>query len=252
MDCHTVWDRRSIQNITWYCPLPSEIQAKGWQKVTYKKNEQEGIEFVSNFGTTLNYIASSIPFDGNIKVFSQDESRIGLLPIQRRIQRRRITLRVIKPISHVQQEFKSYYLYGSVEPLTGENFFLELPALDTACFQVYIDELSKAYKDSFNILILDRGSFHKSNSLRLPSNVAFILLPPYSPELNPIERVLFFRWSAERQWESVKDEIANEIYPDIDSLKNRVASVLSDYADSTFSSLTSYPYLINAVNDVFQ
>ena len=196
------------------------------------------MEFVSNFSQTLNHIASSFPIERNIKFFTQDESRFGLLSIQRR----RITLKGIKPISHFQHEFKSYYLYGAVEPLTGEHFFLELPALDTACFQVYLDEFSKTYQDSFNIILLDRGSFHKSKSLKLPHNVATILLPPYSPELSPIERV----------WESLKGDIANELYADIDSLKDRVASVICSYSDSTFSSLTSYPYFINAVNDVFQ
>ena len=193
---------------------------------------------MSNLKATISFISSSLPFDGNIKVFSQDESRFGLLPVQRRI----ITLRGTKPILHVQHEFENYYLYGAVEPLTGEHFFLELPILDTECFQIFIDEFSRAYEDSFNILILDRGSFHKAKSLKFPSNVAFILLPPYSPELSPIERI----------WESIKDEIANELYPDIDSLKDRVASIICDYSDSKFSSLTSYSYFINAVNDVFQ
>ena len=110
---------------------------------------------MSNLHNTINYIASSIPFVGDIKVFSQDESRFGLLPIQRRV----ITLRGVKPISHTQHVFESYYLYGAVEPLTGEHFFIELPTLDTVCFQIYLDELSKAYRDSFNILLLDRGVF---------------------------------------------------------------------------------------------
>jgi len=170
------------------------------------------------------------------------------LPVQRRV----ITLKGTKPIFHFQHEFENYYLYGAVEPLTGDHFFLELPVLDTACFQIFIDEFSQAYNDSFNILILDRGSFHKSKGFKLPSNIAFILLPPYSPELSPIERVLFFRWSAERQWESFKDGIGNELYADIDSLKDRVASIICDYPDSKFSSLTSYSYFINAINDVFQ
>jgi transposase len=113
--------------------------------------------------------------------------------------------------------------------------------LDTVCFQVFLDEFSKAYENSFNILLLDRGRFHTSKGLRIPCNVAFILLPPYSPELSPIERV----------WESIKDEIANELYTDIDSLKDRVASIICDCPDSKFSSLTSYSFFINAVNDVF-
>jgi hypothetical protein len=193
---------------------------------------------VSNFSQTLNYIASSFSLGRNTKVFTYDESRFGLLLIQRR----KITLKGIKPISHFQHEFENYYLYGAVEPITGEHFFLELPSLDTACFQAYLDEFSKAYEDSFNIILLDRGSFHRAKSLRLPHNIAFILLPPYSPELSPIERV----------WESFKEDIANEVHKHIDSLKDRVASIVCGYSDSTFSSLTSYSYFINAVNDVFQ
>lgn len=113
MDRRTVWYRYSIQDITWYNPLPSESQNQGWQKVTYKKNEQEGIEFLSNLRTILSFIASSLPFDGNIRVFSQDESRFGLLPVQRQI----ITLKGTKPIFHVRHEFETYYLYGAVEPI---------------------------------------------------------------------------------------------------------------------------------------
>jgi len=192
---------------------------------------------VSNFSQTLKHIVSSFSLGQNTRYFTHDESRFGLLPVQRR----KITFKGVKPISHYQHEFKSYYLYGAVEPLTGEHFFLEFPSLDTACFQAYLDEFSKAYKDSFNIILLDRGSFHKSKSLKIPHNIAFILLPPYSPELNPIERV----------WESVKGDISNELYPDINSLKDRVASVIFSYSDSKFSSLTSYSYFINAINDVF-
>ncbi len=192
---------------------------------------------MSNLSQTLNYI-SLFSFERNIKVFTHDESRFGLLSNQRR----RITFKGVKPISHFQHEYKSYYLYGSVEPKTGEHFFLEFPSLDTGCFQSYLDEFSMTYQDSFNIILLDRGAFHRSKSLRIPHNIAIILLPPYSPELSPIERV----------WESVKGDIANEFYSDIDSLKDRVASVVYGYSDSKFSSLTSYSYFISAVNDVFQ
>jgi len=179
-----------------------------------------------------------IPYQKDIRLFSQDESRFGLLPVQRKM----ITLKGVKPISHVQYEFKSSYIYGAVEPKTGEHFFLELPYLDTTCFQIYIDEFSRAYPDSFNIMLLDRGRFHRSKSLRLPSNIAFIFLPAYSPELNPIERV----------WEAIKAEIANELYLTMENLMERIASILCSYSTANIQPLTSYPYFINAVNDVLQ
>jgi hypothetical protein len=54
-----------------------------------------------------------------VRVFSQDESRCGLL-----------TARSIQPVGPVQHLFKWFYVYGAVAPTTGERFFLELPYLD--------------------------------------------------------------------------------------------------------------------------
>jgi len=196
---------------------------------------------VSNFGQTLKDIllsSPSEPSNQDIRLFSQDESRVGTLPIQRR----RITLKGIKPIAHVAHELKNYYLYGAVEPKSGESFFMEFPYLNSGCFQIYLDELSTAYPDSFNILLLDRGSFHKAKSLKIPSNIVLLFLPAYSPELNPIERI----------WEAIKSEIANEVHTTLDSLIDRVASVICSLTQTMIQSLTSYSYFINAVNEVFQ
>ena len=55
----------------------------------------------------------------SVSYWYQDESRLGL----KTINRRRITVRGIKPIGQVQWSFKADYLYGMVEPLTGGKFF---------------------------------------------------------------------------------------------------------------------------------
>ena len=89
-------------------------------------------------------------------------------------------------------------------------------------------------------MLLDRGRFHQAKSLKIPHNVALVFLPPYSPELNPIERL----------WEAIKAEMANELYPTIQALVERVASILNSYTKETIQSLTSYPYLIEAVNGI--
>jgi transposase len=131
-----------------------KAKLKVGRKSHVKKNEKESIAFKENIPAILSCLKPLYGQD-NMRLFSQDESRFGLLPIQRR----RITLPGIKPISPVQFEFESYYLYGAVEPKTGESFFLELPNLNALCFQIYLDELSRAYADSFNVMLLDRGKF---------------------------------------------------------------------------------------------
>ena len=98
----------------------------------------------------------------------------------------------------IQWQFEAFYLYGAVEPLTGESFFLEFSYLDTVCFQTFLKEFSKTYSSSLNILQVDNASFHLTKKLMIPDNVILLLQPAYSPDVNPIERV----------WQSVKDKLA--------------------------------------------
>ena len=173
-------------------------------------------------------------YKDNMRLFSQDESRFGLLPIPRR----RITLPGVKPISPVQFQFESYYLYGAAEPRTGESFFLELPNLNAQCFQIYLDEFSEAYADSFNVMLLDRGKFHQAKRLKIPHNVALVFLPPYSPEQNPIERL----------WQHIKSKIHFALIKSLEALKQEVAHILKEECtDSVVASITGYSYIVDAV-----
>ena len=41
-------------------------------------------------------------------------------------------------------------------------------------------------------MILDQAGWHGSNALAAPANITLVPLPPYSPELNPVERVWLY------------------------------------------------------------
>jgi len=84
--------------------------------------------------------------------------------------------------------FEWFYVYGVVAPTSGEHFFLELPALNAENFQIFVDTFAKSYADSLNILLVDKSGAHTAKKLRIPENVRLVFLPPYCPELNPIER----------------------------------------------------------------
>ena len=112
--------------------------------------------------------------EGPVRIFCEDEIRFGLLPIQRR----RITGSGVKPMGPVQYQFENFYVYGTVEPTTGESFFLELPYLNTANFQIFLHEFADHYRDTLNIVLMDNGSCHKAKSLMIPSHVVCLFLPP--------------------------------------------------------------------------
>jgi hypothetical protein len=116
-----------------------------------------------------------------VRVFSQDESRFGLLTIRRR----RLTARGVQPVGPVQHVFEWCYVYGAVEPTTGERFFLELPYLKADMFQRFVDAFAHAFPHSLNILLLDNSGAHTAAQLTLPQNVRLLFFTPLWPGVEP-------------------------------------------------------------------
>jgi transposase len=169
-----------------------------------------------------------------VRVFSQDESRFGLLTVRRR----RLTACGVQPVGAVQHVFECFYVYGAVAPTTGERFFLELPYLNADTFQLFLESFAQAFPDSLNILLLDNSGAHTAQRLRWPENVCSVSLPPYCPELNPIERV----------WRDLKDELAWQQFSDLTAQLDYVGALLQAYDAPTLQSLTGYPYLVEAIH----
>jgi putative transposase len=173
-----------------------------------------------------------------VKVFAQDESRVGLLPIVRR----RITACGVQPLTTVAHTFDYFYLYGAVEPTTGDSFFLELPSLNTEIFQLWLDHFAAAFPQTYNILVLDNGAFHTTKAVRWPANVAPVFLPPYSPELNPIERL----------WRDLKDKLADHASTSLDELSEAVGRLIQNYSQAALKSLTGFTYFVQAVTSALK
>jgi transposase len=168
-----------------------------------------------------------------VRVFSQDESRFGLLTVRRR----RLTARGVQPIGSVQHVFEWFYVYGAVEPTTGDRFFLELPYLNAEMFQLFVDAFAQAFPDSLNLLLLDNSGAHTAHKLTIPENVRLVYLPPYCPELNPIERL----------WRDLKDALAWLQFPTLDGQQDYLATLLRAYEAATLQALTGYTYLVEAI-----
>jgi hypothetical protein len=95
----------------------------------------------------------------------------------------------VKPVQVVEPLYAYYWLYAAVEPTTGEAFWWELPRLDAACFTVFLRQFSQQYAESLNVVLLDQAPAHVAQRVLIPENVVLVLLPAYSPELNPVERL---------------------------------------------------------------
>ena len=137
----------------------------------------------------------------------------------------------------IQWQFEAFYLYGAVEPLTGESFFLEFSYLNSVCFQAFLNEFSETYLDSLNILQVDNGSAHLAKNLMIPENIILLFQPAYSPDVNPIERV----------WQSLKDKLSWLTIETLDELRKAMDSVLNSLTAECIASLTGYDFILSAL-----
>ena len=164
-----------------------------------------------------------------VRRFFEDEARLGL---HQSVTRRRITAPGVKPVQPMLPRYEYFWLYGAVDPSTGESFFLEMPALDTPCFQAFLSEFSLAFPDTLNILVLDGAPPHASHELKIPDNVLLFSLPPYSPELNPVERV----------WLDLRARLGSDLPQSLRSLADAAARTICDYTKEALMSLTHFGY----------
>jgi transposase len=117
----------------------------------------------------------------------------------------------------VKLGFKNFYVYSAVHISSGKDFSLILPKVNTINMNEFLALLSKEVGDKQIILVMDGAGWHKSKSLVVPSNVEIIYLPPYSPELNPVEKF----------WQYIKSHvIKNKIYETLDQLEEAVCQFI--------------------------
>jgi transposase len=144
----------------------------------------------------------------------------------------------VKPECPFQQIFKSTYLYGSFSPLTGDMFCLELPFCNADNFQIYLNEFSMERPHEFKIVVLDNGAFHKAKSLSIPKNIGLIFLPPYSPELNPAEKI----------WFTIKRDFENRLFESLEKLGEFISSALKKITPEKVKSMCSFKYIFLDLN----
>ena len=147
----------------------------------------------------------------------------------------------VQPVQPVQPKYESYWLYGAVEPKTGEAFYLEMPWLNADAFSLFLKEMARAYSDGLNILLGDGAGAHRAANVIVPKNMVLMKLPAYSPEINTVERL----------WLDVKKKI-DVFDPNVraspEALKNHIADILKVYTCEKIQSLTGYDYILDAVN----
>ena len=167
-----------------------------------------------------------------MRLMLQDEGRFGRISTLRRCW----APRGIRP--HVPSQIVREYTYGyvAVSPHDGAMDSLIMPEVSEQAMSIFLREVSDRHPDEFILMVMDGAGWHRANALRVPDNMALIFLPPYSPELNPVEHI----------WDSIREDgFRNEVFNSIEGVENQLMQSLAalERDPAKVASMTGFPWL---------
>jgi hypothetical protein len=122
-----------------------------------------------------------------IEIWFQDEARVGQQGTLTRIWARRGT----RPRKPRDRRYNWAYLFGAVCPARGTGAALVLPAVSIEATAAHLAEIStQVAPGAHAVIVLDGAGWHtQGDRLHVPHNLTLLPLPPYAPELNPVENI---------------------------------------------------------------
>ena len=173
-----------------------------------------------------------------VRVWVADEHRYGLIPVVRRCW----TLRGVRPTAPYQTKYEWGYLYSALE-VAGAHAaeFACLPGVSLELSRLFLERLAARDPQAEHVVIWDQAGFHPRPELHaVPARIHLLALPPYSPELNPVEVI----------GDVIKDRIANTLWQTLDALEKALGEELRPIYESAdrVRRLVSHPWLVQQVN----
>ena len=162
----------------------------------------------------------------------QDEGRFGLLGSPRRCWAPHGT----RPVVGARLERKYIYAFSAVSPHDGVLDSLVLPWVSAETMSLFLREVAQRHADEFIVMVMDQAGWHIAGDLVVPPNMRVVLLPPYSPELNP----------AEHLWEALREDcFANHVFANLDAVERALTTgLVALEVDSTRTrSMTGFKWI---------
>lgn len=179
-----------------------------------KNDPAAALEFQARLPEKLQ--ALGLPKDRPVRLWVQDEMRYGLHGFTRRVW----GLPGYRPVAPTQQVFQWGYVYGAVGLGLARTQFFLAEAVDQAHELIFYRQVASSDPAAVHVMIQDGAGFHlRDGDQRLPDNLRLITLPPYSPELNPVEGL----------WDQIKDVLCNRTFPALADLEQVLIAALQAF-----------------------
>ena len=133
-----------------------------------------------------------------------------------------------------KQGFINSYLFTAINPINGDSFhLLGLDEMSTGTEYIFLTELKKQHPDEHVVVVIDNAPCHKPKVLHSIPGLTIVYLPPYSPELNPVER--FF--------EEIRRSTANELFTTLNDIENRITDAINSWSKEELIDLCCYDWI---------
>ena len=131
------------------------------------------------------------------------------------------------------------HVYGAVDPMSGESCFFIFPKENMECMEYFLEHLSNQYSEDKIILVCDGAPWHTAKELCVPENIDLIFIPPYTPEMNPIEQI----------WREVRTQgFKNEFFSSLDAVVDRLCDTLNGLSKDTVIGITQRDWILQCFN----
>jgi transposase len=169
-----------------------------------------------------------------IRLMFQDEARFGRINDPRRCW----APKGLRPEVGMQIVREYTYAFGAVSPHDGVLDTLVLPVVNAEAMSIFLAEVARRHPEEFILMVLDGAGWHRANNLVIPENMKLEALPPYSPQLNPMEHI----------WDEVREKwFTNEVFESLDGVEDRLveALVALECDPELVASITGFDWIIN-------
>lgn len=146
----------------------------------------------------------------------------------------------MRPIVSKQIIREYTYAYGVVFPDDGDFDGLILPNMDTQSMNIFLKEISQRHLQDYILMVIDGAACHRGGELKVPDNIKLLQLPPYSPQLNPVENL----------WDEMREKrFGNIVFDSMESVENRLVSALLDFESNPdlMRSITGWDWIISPI-----
>jgi transposase len=162
----------------------------------------------------------------------QDEARFGRISDARRCW----APAGIRPEVNTQVVREYEYAFAAVSPQDGALDTLVLPWANTEAMGVFLAEVSKRHPDEFILRVLDGAGWHRARRVQVPANMRLIFLPPWSPQLNPVEHL----------WDEVREKwFGNRVFGSMNAVEEQLLTALKTLEGdiARVASLTGFEWI---------